>query len=394
MNSPSPPIRIMVVDDSAIIRGMITRMLEAEPGMQVVTSAANGAMAIDLLSRHAIDVITLDVEMPELDGLSALPLLLSTAPQVRVIMVSSTTGAGAETSLKALTLGAADCVAKPSARRDAGAMEQFGKELVQKIRTLGDSLHAARPSPALSGLAATSTPAPALPAPAIGGLHTPSPLLIASPTPIVPTASAITAPLPAHVPLALAIASSTGGPQALITLFQDIKNQLKTIPVFITQHMPPTFTAIMAEHLTRAGDRPCAEAHEGEIVEAGRTYIAPGDYHMLAARDGMRVTLHLNQNPPVNFCRPSADPMLESLVEIYRNRLLVLVLTGMGHDGLEGARKARSAGATVVAQDEASSVVWGMPRAVAEQGVAHTILPIGEMGAYLRRAFGVKAGAV
>jgi two-component system chemotaxis response regulator CheB len=185
---------------------------------------------------------------------------------------------------------------------------------------------------------------------------------------------------------AVAIASSTGGPQALADLCKSLQGKLTTVPVFITQHMPASFTAILAENLTRASGMDCHEAKDGELAKPGVIYVAPGNYHMVAEFSGKGTIIRLNQNPPVNFCRPAADPMFEALSNIYRECLLAVVLTGMGSDGLKGAKKIVADGGQVIAQDEASSVVWGMPKAISDAKIAKAILPLQEIGSYITRA--------
>ena len=182
--------------------------------------------------------------------------------------------------------------------------------------------------------------------------------------------------------------SSTGGPQALAALFTQIKGRLTHLPIFITQHMPPTFTTILADHISKAGARPCREAKNGEMVKPGDTYLAPGDYHMLARKENNKITLSITQDPPENFCRPAADPMLRSLSTIYGRKLLVLVLTGMGQDGMEGAKVVVRAGGNVIAQDEASCVVYGMPKAVVENQLCRAVLPLPEIGQFLIKNIG------
>src|SRR5581483_7688160 len=183
----------------------------------------------------------------------------------------------------------------------------------------------------------------------------------------------------------LAIGSSTGGPQALFALFRSL-GRIDRMPVFVTQHMPATFTTILAEHLAQASGMPAAEAKDGEVVTAGRIYVAPGDFHMTVENQGTAMVVRLNKNPPENFCRPAVDPMLRSIAKAYGPRTLFVMLTGMGQDGLRGARDLVAAGGTVIAQDEATSVVWGMPGAVATAGLCTAVLPLNEIGPYVKKA--------
>ncbi len=365
----SAPIRIMLVDDSAIIRGLMTRALKDDPSFRVVASAANGAMALQILRNETVDVILLDIEMPEMDGITALPQLLALKPAVKIIMVSTLSHRGAEISMKALALGATDCIAKPSSRSDQNVTERFYQEVRERIRAIVGNRRNNEPSVTIDPPKSTVQPVEQTPA---------------KPIPTTPMPTAKTAlSLPAHSVHALAIGCSTGGPQALLTIFGALKTSLPHVPIFITQHMPPTFTTILADHLARASGRPCVEAVHGHIVKAGTVYIAPGDFHLCVDRIEGQPTIQLNQNPPVNYCRPSVDPMLDSLVATYGKHLLVAMLTGMGQDGLEGCTHAHRAGATIIAQDEASCVVYGMPKAVVDHGLAKSILPISEIGAYL-----------
>jgi two-component system, chemotaxis family, protein-glutamate methylesterase/glutaminase len=331
----APAVRVMVCDDSAVIRSAVARMLDAEPALQVVARVANGQLALDELKRTPTDVVVLDIEMPVMDGMTALPLLLRADPGLKIIMASTLTTRGADIALRALRLGAADYVPKPSA---VTGDEVFQRELVQKVKGLGRMRHrAARP------------PRDAVP------------LRLRS-APVIP-------------PRLLAVGSSTGGPQALFTLVQGLGRSL-AVPVAMTQHMPPTFTAILAEHITKLGGLPCAEAKDGEALIGGRIYLAPGDRHLLIEATGRGLRARLSIDPPENFCRPSVDPMLRSAAEACDGRVLVAMLTGMGQDGLAGTRQVVNAGGSAVAQDEATSVVWGMPGAVAQAGLCHAVLPL------------------
>ncbi|MDE2515101.1 MAG: chemotaxis response regulator protein-glutamate methylesterase [Rhodospirillales bacterium] len=325
----------MICDDSAVIRGAIARLLEADPAVRVVARVADGQAAIAELRRTPVDVIVLDIEMPVLDGLSALPRLLKVDPGVRVIMASTLTTRGADIALRALRLGAADYVPKPSALSLAGD-RGFQRELLEKVKGLARLRRGAAAPQAASGIA-----------------------LRAAGT------------LPARL---LAIGSSTGGPQALFTLVQALGPRLP-LPVVLTQHMPASFTPILATHLSKIGGLPCTEARDGEVLAPGHLYLAPGDRHLLI-EGGASLRARLSADPPENFCRPAVDPMLRSANTACAGRVLVAMLTGMGHDGLAGTRAVVEAGGTAIAQDEASSVVWGMPGAIARAGLCHAVLPL------------------
>ena len=332
--------RVIICDDSLTIRGAIARMLEADPGIRVVARVGNGQAAVDEVKRTPADVLVLDIEMPVMDGMTALPLLLRADPGLRVVMASTLTTRGADIAMQALRLGAADYVPKPSS---IGAVndEAFRRELVAKVK-------------GLARLRRRATQ-PARVAPAGGALKLRPP-----------------AALPAKL---LAIGSSTGGPQALFSLVQAL-GRAPNVPVVLTQHMPATFTPILAQHIARLGICPCAEAVDGETLIPGKLYVAPGDRHFLVENVRGSVRARLSADPPENFCRPSVDPMLRSAAVACDGRVLVAMLTGMGQDGLAGTRRVIDAGGTAIAQDEATSVVWGMPGAVAAAGLCTAVLPL------------------
>jgi two-component system chemotaxis response regulator CheB len=400
-SSAQAQVRVMVCDDSVAIRGAIVRMLETDPAIRVVARAANGRAAIDELARTPVDVLVLDVEMPVLDGLTALPLLLRADPDLRVIMASTLTTRGADVAMRALRLGAADYVPKPTSIGLAGD-ETFRRELIEKVKGLArlrrravaanmDRAGAANADRAGAANAdragAANADRPGLANAARAGAATSGRAMTASaagrnpPTALRLQAAA---PLPARL---LAIGSSTGGPQALFTLVQGLGDTL-SVPVVLTQHMPRTFTPILAEHISKLRGLPCAEAQHGEVLLPGRIYLAPGDRHLLVERAANGLQARLTEDAPENFCRPSVDPMLRSAAAACDGRVLVAMLTGMGHDGLAGTRQVIDAGGTAIAQDEATSVVWGMPGAVAQAGLCHAVLPLPEIAAKLRTLLG------
>ena len=363
------PIRVMVVDDSAVIRGLLTRTLEADPDLAVVASVGNGQMAISSLGRADTDVIVLDIEMPVMDGLTALPKLLAASPDVKVIVASTLTQKNAQISLKALSAGASDYVAKPSSSQ-LNAAADFKRELVEKVKALGRARRAARqrsgvaPKGDLPFRPPVSTKTTAAP----GG-----PIVLRKPSNVPPAV--------------IAIGSSTGGPQALFTVLGALPASLQ-LPILITQHMPPTFTTILAQHLSRVANRPAAEAVDGETVKPGRIYLAPGDFHMRVEQSGTDRVLRLSKDPPENFCRPAVDPMLRSLAQVYGPAVLTVILTGMGSDGAKGGQVIVNAGGTVVAQDESTSVVWGMPGAAAAAGICSAILSLSDVAPHVARLAG------
>lgn len=341
-----PKTRVMVVDDSAVVRGLVARQLESDQDIEVVCTAANGELAIRELGRRTLDVVILDVEMPVMDGLTALARINVEHPTVRVIMASALTRKNAEISLKALALGAADYIAKPESGL-AGA-EEFRRDLTSKIKALGvRTMRAERGAPART--------------------------LSPSPPPAGKTR-----------PLVLAIGASTGGPKALATLFEALKGGVEQ-PILLAQHMPATFTTLLAEQLQRVGQRPCLEARDGEPVLPGRCYVAPGGWHMTVELSGARPAIRLNQDPPEHFCRPAVDPMLRSAADVYGAGVFAAILTGMGADGANGCSAVVKAGGRFIVQDEATSVVWGMPGAAAATGLAESILPIEQIGPWIRR---------
>ncbi|MFH1343447.1 MAG: chemotaxis response regulator protein-glutamate methylesterase [Pseudomonadota bacterium] len=374
------PLRVMVVDDSVVIRGLISRWIAAEPDMVVAASLRTGLDAVNQVERVNPDVAVLDIEMPELDGISALPQLLAKKRNLIIIMASTLTRRNAEISFKALSLGAADYIPKPESTREAAAAEIFHHDLIQKIRSLG---------------AKVRRTAPASPHPAPGPSPTSPPLALErsrEPLSRPPLAAVATPPLTrrpfsSQAPRALLIGSSTGGPQALMTLVAEIGAVIDRFPVLITQHMPPTFTTILAEHLARSSHRPAHEAVDGEIVKAGTIYLAPGGRHMRVVRRGTDVAIALDDGPPVNFCKPAVDPLFSSAIDVWQGGILAVVLTGMGSDGMRGGKEIVAAGGSVIAQDEATSVVWGMPGAAANAGICSAILPLNQIAPKLVRVF-------
>jgi two-component system, chemotaxis family, protein-glutamate methylesterase/glutaminase len=371
------PLRVMVVDDSVVIRGLISRWISSEPDMVVAASLRTGLDAVNQIERINPDIAVLDIEMPELDGISALPLLLAKKRNLIIIMASTLTRRNAEISFKALSLGASDYIPKPESTREATAAETFHHDLIQKIRSLGAKVRRCAP--------ATSSPplAPSLDRPRD---PSPSPALRPAPSPVAQP-QLMRRAFSMQAPRALLIGSSTGGPQALMTLVAEIGAVIDRFPVLITQHMPPTFTTILAEHLARASHRPAHEAIDGEIVKAGTIYLAPGGRHMRVVRHGVEAAIALDDGPPVNFCKPAVDPLFTSAIDVWPGSVMAVVLTGMGSDGMRGGKDVVAAGGSVIAQDEATSVVWGMPGAAANAGICAAILPLNQIAPKLVRLF-------
>jgi len=369
----------MIVDDSVVIRGLISRWVEAEPDMVVVASLRTGLDAVNQVERVKPDVALLDIEMPELDGISALPLLLAKQRNLVVIMASTLTRRNAEVSFKAMSLGAADYIPKPESTREASAAEIFRHDLLQKIRSLGARVRR-RAQPGTSPAAAPAVARAPQAAHAPAAAAAPAPSLLST-GPIVKRAFGLT------TPRVLLVGSSTGGPQALMALVADIGSVIDRFPVLITQHMPPTFTTILAEHLARAANRPAHEGIDGEIVKAGQIYLAPGGKHMRVAKQGANIVIALDDGPSVNFCKPAVDPLFISAIDIWQSSILAVILTGMGSDGMRGGKEIVGAGGSVIAQDEASSVVWGMPGAAANAGICAAVLPLNQIGQKVVRVF-------
>ena len=375
LNGADDGIRVMLVDDSAVIRGLISKMITPDPEITIVASVADGAQAVKRMDRCDIDVIVLDIEMPVMDGLTALPKLIEADPNVKIVMASTLTEKNADISLKALEAGAADYIPKPTSTSQIAGASNFRQDLLEKIKILGATARrdAGRPLPKTTTRTIQApTGAPVKP--------DTSASLYSKPVTLRPSTNA-------QSPKILAIGSSTGGPQALLELFKGLKPTIG-VPVVITQHMPPTFTRILSEHITKATDWTCTEAEEGEVLKPNQAYIAPGDYHMEVIESSNGPCLRMNQDPPVNFCRPAVDPMLKSVVKVFGARVLTAILTGMGNDGLDGGKVVIEAGGTLIAQDEASSVVWGMPGAVATAGICSAILPLTQLGGHIMKFIG------
>jgi two-component system chemotaxis response regulator CheB len=378
-------IRVMIVDDAIVVRGMLVRWIEAEAGLQVVASLRSGREAIEQMERTNPDVVILDVDMPDIDGITALPLLFEKKRDLVVIMSSTLTRRNAEVSLRALSLGAADYIPKPESNREIANSTSFRRDLIEKIRALGarrkQRLDSAR---ALPWAVPAARPRPIGDHAAGAGLRH-----VASPA-TAPAGDPVTFKLrrlPSVPPRILLIGASTGGPQALGDIVGRIGGVIDQAPVLITQHMPPTFTTILAEILERASGRPVHEAVDGEALRAGTIYVAPGGRHLrVIRRDGVP-SVALDDGPQINFCKPAVDPMFSSAAEIWGSWNLALVLTGMGSDGTRGAADIVAAGGNVIAQDEETSVVWGMPGSVSKAGLCSAVLPVDQIAAKLTNLF-------
>lgn len=341
-------IRVLVVDDSTVIRRLLTSVLSEDQEIEIAATAPNGKIALAKMPQIKPDVVTLDIEMPEMNGLETLLELRKQYPKLPVIMFSTLTERGAEATLEALANGASDYVTKPAnVGSVTEAMQNVRRELVPKIKHLcpwygKTEVRTARVAPRV-------LPA----APSIPDTHKPNSSRIE----------------------VVAIGVSTGGPNALMQVLPQIPKTFP-VPIVIVQHMPPLFTKHLADRLNHLSAIEVVEGKPGDPLRAGTAYIAPGDWHMVVKQAGIQPQLEMHQAPPENSCRPAADVLFRSVAQIYGAHALAVVLTGMGHDGLQGAESIRKAGGRILAQDEASSVVWGMPRAIVDAGLADQILPL------------------
>jgi two-component system chemotaxis response regulator CheB len=355
-----PPITVLVVDDSVVVRRLVSDVLSEDQEIQVVGTAPNGQIALAKVPQLNPDVISLDVEMPVMDGLETLRELRRRFPDVPVIMFSTLTDRGAAATLEALELGAKDYVTKPANVGSVQAsMASVREQLVPKIK----ALHRHSPRGRAAGY-------PMLPRAIATGTAAPSPVLRA-----VPPA------LPVDVVL---LGVSTGGPDALATVLPALPATFPA-PILVVQHMPPTFTRLLAHRLDGRSALEVREAEDGDVVLPGQALLAPGDFHLRLQRTARGVVARLDQGTPENFCRPSVDVLFRSAAQVYGAGALGVVLTGMGADGARGAADIVAAGGQVVVQDQATSVVWGMPGAVAQAGLASELLPLLEVASALQR---------
>ncbi|MBL4801353.1 MAG: chemotaxis response regulator protein-glutamate methylesterase [Emcibacter sp.] len=354
--------RVMVVDDSAVIRGLMSRWLSEDPSIQIVGTAGNGEIALNSMARYDPEIIILDIEMPVMDGLTALPKFFEIDPKVKVIMASTLTGRNAEISMRALSMGASDYVSKPTSNREIASSMGFQEELISKVISIAAASRLRNGGEVYKGKVSL-----------VDKQFTQT---------LTNTGQINKRKFLSGKSSVLAIGSSTGGPQALLSVLKDMGSV--DVPIVITQHMPATFTKILAKHLSQSTNLECKEAEEGDELENGKVYLAPGDYHMTIVERAGKKVVSLNQGEPENFCRPSVEPMFRSLMEVYGSEIFAVMLTGMGHDGLEASRKLVEMGGKLIAQDEETSIVWGMPGAVSNAGLCSGVYPLNQIGTIIK----------
>jgi two-component system, chemotaxis family, protein-glutamate methylesterase/glutaminase len=348
-----PRIRVLVVDDSVVIRKMLMDVLSEDPDIEVVGVAANGKIALSKIPQTNPDLLTMDIEMPEMNGLETLKALRATYPKLPVIMFSTLTERGATATLEALTLGATDYVTKPAnVGSVTTAIARIREQLLPKIRTLSGKMPSHIP-----GVAGLARKGPALP-------------FTIRPAAVQPAGARVDV---------VCIGVSTGGPNALLEMMPTFPADFP-VPILIVQHMPPVFTRALADRLSAKSRIRVAEAKPGDIAAPGTAWVAPGGFHLTARRSGVSVVLDINEDPPENSCRPAVDVLFRSVAQVFGVHSLGVVLTGMGQDGLRGCEDIKGAGGEVFVQDEASSVVWGMPGYVANAALADRVLPLSQMG--------------
>ncbi len=347
------PIRVLLVDDSLVARTVLARLLDGRPEFEIAGAAPTADQAIGFLSTHDIDIVVLDVEMPGKDGLTALPEILEASHGARVLIVSSAAEAGASATVRALTLGAADTLLKPTAGNFAG---EFAHKFVDALLRIGHAQHDQR----RTELRAADAP--------------PRPV---TPTPIVALRAARSGKVSC-----LAIGASTGGLHALSAFLRRLTPEFRA-PILITQHLPPPFMPYFAAQLRDIAGRPTAVAGDGAPLVPGQMLVAPGEGHIRLARSGSRIVVRIDPVPAPSRCMPSVDPMFEAMAEIFGSEGVGVVLTGMGRDGTIGAEAMVKAGAEILAQDAATSVVWGMPGSVAQAGLASLVMPPEELARHV-----------
>ncbi len=371
-------ISVLVVDDSVVVRRLIVDALTGARDIEVVGTASNGLLAQAKIDQLKPDVITMDIEMPQMNGIEAVRELRKRHPRIPVIMFSTLSASGASATLEALAAGATDYVTKPSnVGSIAESVAAVRDQMVPKIYAL-----AGRPSRPAAG-AVPTRPGPSRPVlPPAGSRPLQAPGPGRPGAPVTPPAAKAARRGPQGRVDIVAIGSSTGGPDALTKVLTGLPAELP-VPVVVTQHMPPVFTRMFAERLDRSTPLTVVEAGDGMELTAGTVYIAPGDRHLVLHRRGTVMVTQLSGAPPENSCRPAVDVMFRSVAQLFGASAYAAVLTGMGYDGRGGAKVLRDAGAEILAQDEQSSVVWGMPGAVVGAGLADQVLPLDQIASCL-----------
>lgn len=388
-----PRVRVAVVDDSVVVRGLLSRWLSETPAIEVAGTFRSGREIIEALPALQPRIILLDLDMPDMDGLTALPLILSKSPGTRVIVVSSLSVHGAEMTMRCLMKGATDYLPKPSNHREVSTSADFRQALIAKVLAVGGIRAAMRQQQATPAPRPAPTPAPAPAATNSLFARTSSTGRVVAPLPTAPAPAA--QPAPAHAgrvaaaarplertrPKVIVIGASTGGPQALVSLLSHMPRVASRVPIVIAQHMPPIFGAIFATHLKQHVGLPACEAAEGKPLQAGSIYLAPGGCHTVIRRkaDGQMILTMLPSEARGPW-RPSIDLLFTSAAECFGAESLAIALTGMGKDGTEGAQDLIRRGANIIVQDEPSSVVWGIPGSIAEAGFAAAQLPPEKLG--------------
>ncbi|MEP6355140.1 MAG: chemotaxis response regulator protein-glutamate methylesterase [Hyphomicrobiales bacterium] len=381
-------VRVMLVDDSAVVRGLMNRWLSAEDNIEVVSRCHNGLHAVREIKTVQPDIAILDIEMPEMDGLEALPLLLQASPKTRILIASSLSQRNAEISLTALSKGAHDYIPKPSTNSDLTTSAEFRVDLITKINALcvGSGGKSASRFTRVAPDQGAASQAEGLASP-------PAMRKSTSATDALPTVSISTKSMSDTsvssenlrkfnhvVPDILCIGSSTGGPRAVQEVLATVVPYIAKVPVVLTQHMPGTFTTVFASHLDKALPVPVAEAVHGEPLLPGRVYVAPGERHLMFKRGASGIEVVLDDGPQVNFCKPAVDNMFQSANDLYGKKILGVILTGMGQDGAAGGKLIADSGGNILVQDAESSIVWGMPGAAYKAGVSAGVFSLDEIG--------------